>query len=338
MLFGTYRTLLALAVILHHLGGFWELGRYAVFGFFILSGFLMNYILHESYGYTVDGLRKYALNRFLRIFPTYWFFALISLILTILFTTQYTNFHPLHGIPGNVSNVFSNLFLIVFRDTTPRLIPQSWALTVELIWYALIGLGISKTKKLTLLWFSLSLLYTAIVNALRLDWDWKYFHFLSASLPFSTGAMIFHYRDHISRFSCRYGPIKLSLFFCFLGIANYVIYRSGFSVPFFRREVFFYANYALQALTVASLATSQVDNMSINKWDKEIGKLSYPMYLAHYIVAAPIFFVFGEAFAKGSPLIFYASIIPILLVSLLAVLLVDNPIEQIRKKIKQTNA
>ena len=335
MIFGTYRTILALAVILHHLGGFWEMGRYAVFGFFILSGFLMNYILHNSYGYSTLGIRKYALNRFLRIFPTFWLFAAFSLILAYFFSIQYNNFHQLHGFPNSTGNFLSNFFLIIFKGTDPRLIPQSWALTVELIWYALIAFGISKTKRITLLWFVSSLIYTAVVNVLKLDWDWKYFSVLSASLPFSTGAILYHYRNEVSKVTNYFGATKFALFFIILSIINYLLFRSEFNLPFLRREIFFYANYAFQGLAIAGLATTAVKSAKINTWDKEIGNLSYPMYLCHYVVAAPIFFIFGEAFSKGSPPIFLASILPILLVSYLTVVFIDKPIERIRRKVKQ---
>lgn len=71
-MFGTYRTLLAVMVIFLHLGGMPVIGGYAVFGFYILSGYLMTLIMHKNYGYTRDGVARYAINRFLRIYPIYW--------------------------------------------------------------------------------------------------------------------------------------------------------------------------------------------------------------------------------------------------------------------------
>ncbi len=44
-MFGTYRTYLALLVVVQHIGGIPVIGGYAVFGFYILSGYLMTLIM-----------------------------------------------------------------------------------------------------------------------------------------------------------------------------------------------------------------------------------------------------------------------------------------------------
>lgn len=59
------------------------LGIYAVFGFYIISGYLMTLVMHESYAYTARGRIRFALNRFLRLYPQYWTAALISMLLII---------------------------------------------------------------------------------------------------------------------------------------------------------------------------------------------------------------------------------------------------------------
>jgi len=83
-MFGTYRTLLALMVVALHLGGL-SMGGYAVFGFYVLSGYLMTLIMQNNYGYSALGFYKYALNRFLRIYPIYWVSIVFSAILVWYF-------------------------------------------------------------------------------------------------------------------------------------------------------------------------------------------------------------------------------------------------------------
>ena len=51
-MFGTLRTILALMVAAGHLTDQWQIGTYAVFAFYIISGYLMTLIMHESYGFT----------------------------------------------------------------------------------------------------------------------------------------------------------------------------------------------------------------------------------------------------------------------------------------------
>ena len=61
-MFGVFRLILAFNVVAFHIAGIPTIGRYAVYSFFILSGFLMATIMHKTYGYDVQGLKKYALN------------------------------------------------------------------------------------------------------------------------------------------------------------------------------------------------------------------------------------------------------------------------------------
>ena len=77
---GIYRFLLALNVVIFHLLGVPAIGPFAVFSFFVLSGFLMTLIMKETYGYSLSGLSKYAMNRFLRLFPSYWVLLLITIL------------------------------------------------------------------------------------------------------------------------------------------------------------------------------------------------------------------------------------------------------------------
>jgi len=100
-MFGVYRTVLALAVAAAHLGGLPTGAHYAVFGFFILSGYLMTLVLHQTYGYSKAGFLKYALNRALRIFPPYWAALILSaLLVAALGRNQATLYHPSMFLPG----------------------------------------------------------------------------------------------------------------------------------------------------------------------------------------------------------------------------------------------
>ena len=72
-MFGLLRTTFALMVMIYHLFfvGFLSLGTYPVFGFYIISGYLMTVIMHNNYGYTWVGRYSFAVNRFLRLYPQY---------------------------------------------------------------------------------------------------------------------------------------------------------------------------------------------------------------------------------------------------------------------------
>ena len=198
-MFGTYRTLLALAVVAHHLVSFPAIGQYAVHGFFILSGYLMTLILAGSYGYSPHGLRSFALNRFLRLYPPYWFILGLSAIMVLIFGASVRSFHSAIFLPGTWISCLQNASLI-YLDWFPmrirlRLSPPTWALTVELLFYALIAFGLSRTRKTTLIWLAASILLAAATHLLGLGHDYRYLFVFSGSLPFALGATIFHWQN-----------------------------------------------------------------------------------------------------------------------------------------------
>ncbi len=133
-----------------YLHGPFQLGTYAVFGFYVLSGYLMTYIMLNRYGYTISGRFKFAVNRFLRLYPCYWVAAVISLLLLCVDAEKVTEYKEVMFFPSTIYHWLRNFLLYFSFDSTPRLGPATWALTVELFYYFLICIGISRTKKLPL--------------------------------------------------------------------------------------------------------------------------------------------------------------------------------------------
>ena len=77
---GSLRTFLALTVVLSHsYGHIFVGGRLAVQLFYIISGFLISYILLEANSY--KSLKGFYWNRILRLFPVYLFVSSLTLLL-----------------------------------------------------------------------------------------------------------------------------------------------------------------------------------------------------------------------------------------------------------------
>lgn len=104
-------------------------------------------------------------------------------------------------------------------------------------------------------------------------------------------------------------------------------------------ELGFYLNIAICALLVYKLALGEAIFNLKKKTDAALGNYSYPIYLLHWqsgIIAS--YMIFGEAFhelALRGLLSFFAALIIITALSSLFILLLDNPIQSIRKKIKE---
>tara|TARA_R110000765_G_scaffold413450_1_gene513518 strand:+ start:2254 stop:3189 length:936 start_codon:yes stop_codon:yes gene_type:complete len=285
-MFGIYRTYLALVVVVHHLLSVPIIGHYAVHGFFILSGYLMTYVMCRSYGYSPLGVKSFAINRFLRLFPSYWVILLLS-VLAVLFFGENNSvlYREFIYIPTDIYEWTQNITLIYVDlfpgRVLPRLSPPTWALTIELIFYFLIALGLSKNKKLTTFWFLISILYMLATHIFPLGYSYRYSIVFAGTLPFSMGAMIFYYYDDVKKFlHFRFFNVGglfllITLNFLFSTLLEHFQAHKYFFL------FSFYFNYLLNALLIISLVENKIPFISRGV-DKVIGDYSYPIYLIHW--------------------------------------------------------
>jgi peptidoglycan/LPS O-acetylase OafA/YrhL len=137
--FGSYRLMLAVMVLLSHSPGFlptWlselSLGNVGVFGFFVLSGFVIAEALDVFYRGNVRG---FFLNRFLKIYPTFWAATLFAYV--VMVSLGRSDFPP---DPVMVVVNFTIIFGHLPFGSSLVLLTLAWAVIVELIFYALIGI------------------------------------------------------------------------------------------------------------------------------------------------------------------------------------------------------
>src|SRR5690242_16177610 len=86
-------------------------GVYAVFAFYVLSGYLMTRVLHETYGFTARGVGHFLWNRGLRIYPTYWVAAIVSLLVVWAVPATVALYTKVLDIPVTASGIAQNVFI-----------------------------------------------------------------------------------------------------------------------------------------------------------------------------------------------------------------------------------
>ncbi len=334
-MFGFYRTFLAIMVVALHIGGIPWLGGYAVFGFYMLSGYLMTLIMQRTYGYTVQGVGMYLLNRFLRIYPLYWLSVLLTLLLIYLLGEVFVaDYHKAMLYPVTFTDIIKNIFLLFPNLETVRLTPPAWALTVELCFYVLIALGISKHGKMTLIWLGVSVMYHIV--AWFTGWD-RYFSVFAASLPFALGSALYFYRDKVlsSLFGNKDGLVAyLPLLIVLLMAINWYI---GFLLTR-SHELFFYTNIVLCALMLVVLSSYKSLPWLSKKSDVYWGDFSYPIYLIHYQVALVVLYIAqqnGFALQRPDILLMWLTIPAVFLAAWLLMVLIERPIERLRSQVKE---
>lgn len=141
-MFGSWRFILAMLVVVGHLWGFWFAASHAVFSFYVLSGFLMTLVLNEKYGFSRSGFGKFWVSRLSRLLPTYWVGCLISVCLILLLSVEVTSaFSSKLTFPKTAYEIFANSTMvgILFPNRSvgfipnqfPTLVPAAWALSIE---------------------------------------------------------------------------------------------------------------------------------------------------------------------------------------------------------------
>ena len=304
-MFGVYRTLLALLVVAHHLFAVPTVGRYAVHGFFVLSGFLMTYVMQKNYGYTLTGAGRFAKARALRLYPSWLAILVLAAIIIAVVGPESSDFRSPMFLPQNPIDWIQNATL-VFADifpnrVEPRLSPATWALTIELFYYALICFGISRNRTITWIWFAFGVAY----HFWATGEDYTYFNIFSGSLPFSIGALIFHYRERLS-FTVPYPYL-----WAFAG--------AGIIVPLAMLHAF-YINMIVAALFVIVLM-----NVKQNPLDSRLGDYSYHMYIAHWPVGLAVYAALGYLSTGRMLLPFLLTLVACGTLSYLLTRFVDQP-------------
>jgi peptidoglycan/LPS O-acetylase OafA/YrhL len=307
---GILRLILALAVVMGHSGLLfgWTLFESvaAVQCFYVISGFYMALVLDGAYEKGTAGVLKFYASRYLRLAPTYWVVLAATLIGGVLFHRSiyqpWAELKPmLAAMNGKTLAVlaFTNLFIlgqdaVMFLGFNPArgdlywtahyqadalpafkflLIPQAWSLGVELLFYLVAPFILRRRTWVLPVIVVASLAVRVVLARHGLGGDpWNY----------------------------RFFPSELGIFLC--GSLAYRAYRHGWGVlP--RREaawllaailavLFVYQRvevaeivkrYAVVALVAAGLPS--VFSLSRNwKRDNYVGKLSYPIYVCHFML------------------------------------------------------
>ncbi len=355
---GCLRTFLAITVLVGHSYGFLFTGPIlAVQVFYLISGFLISFVLTEARQY--GRISNFYLNRFLRLFPVYWVVALgtlVSLLAAEIFlgidTPTFDVFRQI-DLAGKISLIFSNLFIfgqdwIMFtavQDGTFQfsanyrnseipvwhglLVPPAWTLGVELSFYLIAPFVLFRLR-----WI-IGLLLTAL--ALR-------------------GLLIAYGPGLQDPWNYRFFPTELALFF--VGAISH-----QFWMPWLRRSGLLSKNSAVWialivmagCLCFAYLPLQRVSWVIFLvfvaaalpflfqfqrhfKWDRQIGELSYPIYIAHWSILYPVSYLWDRALGLEGYTGFDETLVVLALTVIAAILLnryVTERVEIVRRAVKE---
>lgn len=345
---GVIRFLLSFSVIAFHLtAAIPNLGLLAVNFFYVISGFLITLVLHETYKFKFS---PFATNRFLRLYPAYFAVAGISLLFAVIFES-YATFHTSWSSATSIKDILGNLLIFPWAffadDVVPvnfmqlnglqsvaphfRLVPSTWSVGVEIACYFLLWLFAARR-----LWTTLATIAAACV------WQWYvlhapvnqllgYFPVPAAMLPFGLGALAYHLTQ-ITHLKPLHGTRAkwLTLAICGLFFINW---KLSVSSPNFIGSIYYYANDLLAFLSVLMINRARHKGFA-GKTDKWLGDLAYPMFLGQYVFGFVAWQILGTDTPTRGTSIFILGATITIAASVAIVIIVDQRLLKARNKVR----
>ncbi|RAR75623.1 acyltransferase family protein [Flavobacterium aciduliphilum] len=269
-----------------------DLGWLGVSLFFVLSGFLITYLLlKEKQKNGFISLKKFYLRRIYRIWPLYYFIMILSLVVL-------PNFEVFH-IPNlkldieSPTRLFVMIGCFVFFLTNVlisiKLIPfatQTWSIGTEEQFYLIWPLLISKCQRLKPIFISIVLGYNLVLLVLqyRVFSNFRYFELLNSFVHFfqldcltlgALGAYLYYCKSVIVE-----KVTHLYVFFCTLVLVVISVFYS-FNLGFFKATYYaiLFIILILNLINHPKLA-QLLEAKPINY----LGKISYGLYMYHQII------------------------------------------------------
>jgi peptidoglycan/LPS O-acetylase OafA/YrhL len=322
-MFGFLRFFLALIVLWHHLGDNIGFPAYlSVWGFYLLSGFLMCLIMNEKYGFNKEGKIHYLKERLFRIFPPYWVSVLLSLLLITFIPVNFVNeYHTALKMPADILTWFKNIFIIGLRPGfSIRLTPPAWALYIELIYYIVIGFITSRSFKLTLIATSVSFILCCYVIFRTQS---PYSHIACSGFPFMLGGCLYFALKKIKYRNNNY--VAANVLVVALLLISFIIIDFLDFVQFPIWLILFQGAFSI-FVAILFFTTSEHYKRS----DKILGDMSYYIYLVHWQIGLILTYVFE--FTKGNYLV-VASVPLVLIVSYILVIKFDPLVLKVKQSL-----
>lgn len=290
------RAFAALIVVIHHAQGWipefsyansslytykniniW--GQFGVDIFFVISGFIMAYIIGKK-SHSLANVGTFFKHRVFRVVPLYWIYTTIVLVLVF----QYSNIDAVANSTYFKQYGLSMFFIPYLQDgaiSTP-LLAVGWTLILEMYFYSAITvfwLVFNKYWHLPLIAFMVFCVYFATVSNIQLGWVLNNLYLIEFCLGIIV-ALLYSYIKAFNKY--------LLWIMLLIGIALAI-----YSVNYSTSNALFYIR-ASSAFLIVFSALYLNAYMPKNKGLLFLGDSSYTFYLSHLIV----FYVLAYALSK----------------------------------------
>lgn len=290
-------------------------GNYGVIAFFVLSGFLITHLLvKENQRHGTVSLRRFYIRRALRIFPAYYVFVVLYIVL-----------HHFYGTPVSWPDMIAcltytkNYWIAIFHPSNLQ-IGHTWSLAVEEQFYLLwppIFLRFRNNMRFLMRALSAVILAVWIWRVLLClvgQWNYIYCAFDTRMDALAVGCLIALAVHNGVKFrlllrSWMIGPLLVGGIVAIALIGEFRYGRlDANSLVVFALLPLLCGSIIIHAIAFAKHPFYRCINNGVMRY---LGIISYPLYLYHYVVVHPVAFLpaplrlaavllLGVALASGS--------------------------------------
>ncbi|WP_395044761.1 acyltransferase family protein [Flavobacterium sp.] len=354
------RFIAALFVIIHHVEQFKEflgyqnysqlpfiklIGKFGVILFFVLSGYLITYLLLMEQNKNGNiSLKQFYIRRILRIWPLYFIIIILA-----FFITPEINFLKIDGLTEHIhENFLIKIFLYVFFLPNLALalfpiipfISQLWSVGYEEQFYIIWPILIKKIKNKQLIFLTVILFF--IILKILTYFVFKDFliqmnYFKNVDFFFkmpsincmAIGAW-FAYLLHRKSYLLNFIFDKRTQFLNYLLLSFFVIF--GINIPFFNSE-FYSLSIAIMLINL-SANTNTILNLE-NRAFNFLGKISYGLYMFHPLMIVIVLKSFNHLNIKNIFLENITSLLLTIIISFFSYNFVEKRFILMKEKFKK---
>jgi peptidoglycan/LPS O-acetylase OafA/YrhL len=355
------RFIAALAVIIHHIeqiksffayNNIWQntyirlIGKLGVILFFVLSGFLITYLLLTEKSKGAISIKSFYVRRILRIWPLYYLIILLGLFVFphidfIYIADNYrTDAIQDHFISKVVLFFFflPNLALAGFAPIP--FIAQTWSVGVEEQFYLIWPVLIKKLKNTFVALIGVIVFYLFVkfvmiyINNHSGFFDsnkilhglfgfWDEFNIDCMAIGGLSAYMLFHKKEKILSFL--YNPT--------VQISVYLILILSIALKFYIRNLQFEYYSILFALIILNLAGNPKTILKLeNKVFNYLGKISYGLYMYHYVMIAFSIKLLDTISVRNNVMIYILSILLTIVIASLSYEFFEKKFLKLKKR------
>ena len=322
---GLFRIFLSLVVVVHHFSRV-MLGAWAVFVFFILSGYWVARMWDKKYRLHSHAYRHFMVSRFLRLFPILCVCNLLS-----YFTLGYLGWElPFtHSFLWWIRSLF-----ILSSASQPLILGPFWSLDIELQYYFLAPLICwlwPVRKSMAMLFVGSACLFTVAMAAMNLT----AMHHPTIKLGFYyLGFFMLGMGIHYFKFQIGSRAAWVSALTIVVVILVTLIHPMARSLIIWQESIAWQRYQELWAAFVAILSVPLVAylvNRPSSRLDFTLGSLAYPVYAFHYLPAAIYYGFYGHLPSVDRIVPLACALFAVAVGSCLLYFFVDKPCEHWRK-------